>query len=69
MIFFTATGLFLFFSPFYLAGFISMGFAVMAGQKNTVRSEDILVSFLAVLAFLGIVATIIEDLIGRWLLS
>jgi hypothetical protein len=51
------------------AGFISMGLAVMAGRKSTVRSEDMLTGSLAVLAFLGIVATLVEDFIGRWILS
>lgn len=69
MITLAAVGLVLFFSPYYMAGFVFMGLAAIAGRSSDARSEDIFITVLAALAFLGIVAVLVEDLIGRFLLS
>lgn len=68
-ILFTAIGLILFFTPYFLWGVGSFGLAVLSWRYHNTRDEERLVGVLAVIAFLSVVALVVEDLIGRFLLS
>ena len=56
-------------SPYFLIGFIILGVVSLLWKSHTNELEERFVAFLAVMAFLGVVATLVEDFIGRWLLS
>ena len=69
MMLFTAIGMILVLSPYYFIGFIMFGLAAICWKYHSTEKEELFVTFLAALAFLGVVAIFIEDFIGRWLLS
>ena len=69
MIFFTAIGVILLLSPYYMGGVILMALTTLLWRCHTIEREERFIAFLAVLAFLGGVALLAEDFIGRWLLS
>lgn len=62
-------GLFLLFSPVYYIGAALLAAAAFVSRFYTARDEDRFLSVLATLAILGVAAAIVEDFIGRFLLS
>jgi len=68
-IFFAGIGMAFLFSPMFP---VSIGFflaAYAAWRHRTLEDEERFIAVLAALAFLGVVMLLIEDAIGRWLLS
>lgn len=68
-IIFTAAGLYLFFTPYFLLGVISMLAAGYSWTKWTPKDEERFIGFLAFFAFLGVVAVVLEQIISRFFLS
>ena len=69
MFLFVAIGVTLFLTPYFLVSFILFGLVSILWQSHTAEREEVFIAVLAALAFLGVVTILVEDFIGRWLLS
>ena len=64
-----AAGVTLFLTPYFFISFLCFGGAALLWKYYTVKGEEAFIAVLAVLAFLGVICIIVEDLVGRFILS